>query len=496
MALNAQCQPPLATKEVQGIVASARQQTTASANSLVYASGRTDNANAARLVTKFGEVIKWVGPWEKWLIWWDGKRWKTDDSLRIQGMAKEVADDLWAEAAAAAKAGNLDKFTVAEIFAWAYQSNNVGRIRAMIALARSDVPVSVDQLDRDPWLLNITNGTLDLQTGELREHRREDFITKLAPVAFDQAASCPAWQAFLDVIFARDALLIDYMRRLVGYSLTGRTVEHMLPFLHGTGANGKSTFCETILTLLGPDYAMKAPRELLMAKQGERHPTELADLHGKRFVACVETEEGRRLAETAVKELTGGDTIKARRMREDFWSFAATHKLWLAGNHKPAILGTDHGIWRRIKLIPFEVVIPEDRQDKHLKDKLAGELPGILNWALAGCLEWQRGGMQEPPIVSNATQSYQAESDEVGQFIVDRCEIGKDFDASAADLWEAFQRDAPDSKLTQTAFADRLRHHGCSNRDPATGKVYRPRGIRSWKGLRLRTVVPLSGCRV
>jgi putative DNA primase/helicase len=364
-------------------------------------------------------------------------------------------------------------------------SNSRAGVRNMVAMAKSDLAIGPEELDTDPWLFNVTNGTLDLQTGELREHRREDFVTKLAPVTFEPAATCPMWDEFLRTIFARNEELIGYMGRLVGYCLTGVPEEHILPFLYGDGANGKTTFCETILKLMGPDYGMKAAPDLLMAKRSESHPTERADLFGKRFVACIETEEGRRMAEALVKELTGGDRVRARRMREDFWEFTPTHHVWLASNHKPAVVGTDHGIWRRIKLIPFEVRIPKEEQDKKLPAKLAEELPGILNWALAGCLDWQRDGMQEPAIVGAATEDYAAEMDEVGQFIDACCELGP-FITSAGELYEKCV-EFTGSDMSQRAFGDRLRQKGFDNHDPRTGKEYRTRkGWRGWKGLKLR----------
>jgi putative DNA primase/helicase len=372
------------------------------------------------------------------------------------------------------------------MYGHAKYTNSKNGIRNMVAMAKSDLAIGQEELDTDPWLLNVENGTINLQTGELREHRREDFITKLAPVAFDLAAKCHLWERFLHTIFAANEELIAYMQRLVGYCLTGVTEEHILPFLYGIGANGKSTFCETFLKLMGPDYGMKAAPDLLLAKRGETHPTERADLFGKRFVTCIETEEGRRMAEALVKELTGGDRVRARRMREDFWEFAPTHHVWLASNHKPAISGTDHGIWRRIKLIPFDVVIPDAQQDKKLPAKLAEELPGILNWAIAGCLDWQKGGMREPAIVQVKTSEYSAEMDEVGQFIEEYCELGDEFRAPAGELYKAFQEAMPDSRINQHAFGARLRQKGFLNHDPETGKEYRTKdGKRGWKGLRL-----------
>ncbi len=439
--------------------------------------GMTDAANAARLVSKFRDVIRWVGPWDKWLMW-DGKRWKVDQELRIQSFAKETAADLWREIANAS-ANKVDSDLVKKMIPFAKYTNDARGIGAMVSLARSepDIPIGVEELDTDPWLLNLENGTLDLRTGELGEHRQEDFITKLAPVRFDNDADCPLWRGVLEKIFNVDQELIGYLQRLVGYCITGESREHVLPFLYGSGANGKSTFCETVLKMVGSDYGMKAAPDLLMAKRGESHPTDRADLFGKRIVACIETEEGRKMNEALTKELTGGDRVRARRMRENFWEFKPTHHVWLAGNHKPTITGTDHGIWRRVKLIPFDVVIPESDQDKELPSKLALELPGILNWALAGCLDWQRNGMKEPEIVQVRTTEYSTEMDDVAQFLSDACQFGPGYIAPATELFQAFKRETG-SEISQNAFGRKLRGRGLESKRTNTG-------VMGWKGLRL-----------
>ena len=446
--------------------------------------GRTDAANAVRLISRFGSIVHWVGPWDKWVTW-DGKRWRLDGVLQIECYAKQVANQLWKELTAKMKEG-VTEAVVKVMYAFAKHSNNVAGVRAMVALARSEagVPIEQSRLDSDLWLLNLENGTLDLRTGELREPRQADYITKLAPVTFNACADCPRWRKFLQTIFNGNEELIGYAQRLVGYNLTGVTEEHILPFMYGSGANGKTTFVEAVRKLLGSDYAMKAAPDLLMAKRGESHPTDRADLFGKRFVACAETEDGRRLAEALVKELTGGDRVRARRMREDFWEFSPTRHVWLAGNYKPRIIGTDLGIWRRIKLIPFEVTIPDDEQDKKLPAKLAAEMSGILNWAIEGCRDWQHNGMQEPAMVKAATKEYSDEMDDVGQFIGEGCELGPEFMAPATELYLAYQEAMPNSRMSQQSFGTSLARRGYEKGRITSGVNKAKHG---WKGLRLRS---------
>jgi putative DNA primase/helicase len=424
---------------------------------IMTADGRTETSNARRLVEKFGNDLRWCDAWEKWLVW-DGRRWAIDGERRLDANAKEIASELWQACVDAAPTS--DKDTIRNMLAFARASNSANGVRNMIALARSEkgIPISPSELDQDPWLLNVANGTVDLRSSDqspyrLRPHDRNDFVTKLCAVNFDATATYPTWLAFLDRIMAGDQDLVDYIQRLVGYCLTGCTTEHILPFLYGTGANGKSTLLGVLLDLLGEDYAIKAPADLLLAKKGA-HPTELTDLYGRRFVACIEAEDGRRMAESLVKELTGGDKIRARRMREDFWEFHATHKVWLSANHKPIIRGQDYGMWRRVKLIPFNVSIPDDRQDKELPAKLRGELPGILNWALAGCDQWQHQGLGEPDEVKSATSGYKAEMDIMGRFIDECCVVDDACQAGATDLYDAYKKWG--GTESQTRFGDEL----------------------------------------
>jgi len=453
--------------------------------------GTTDAMNARRFAVQFGAEVRYCEPWGKWLTWWNNCCWKTDDCRAVDALAKQIGSDLFCEyeklAPQFAPETPEGKAALKMMSSWARASNGDHGLRSMLALARSEsgIPVVPSQLDQDPWLFNVQNGTIDLRTGKLRPHDRSDCITKLAPVEFQEGGDCKLWCEFLAVVLP-DVDLRGFVRRLVGYCLTGSTQEHVLPFLHGVGANGKSTFLNTVLALLGVDYAIKAPTDLLLAKKNEGHPTALADLFGKRFVACIEAEDGRRLAESLVKELTGGDRIRARRMREDFWEFQATHKIWLAANHKPQVRGTDHGIWRRIKLVPFTVIIPEDRQDKTLPVKLLGELPGILNWALIGCAEWQRDGLGEPPMVKAATAEYRNEMDVLGDFIAERCLVGAGCEVGASELFEAYKtwcEAAGEKAISQRRFGLQLAERGYQSDRFTAGP---DKGRKCWRGVGLR----------
>lgn len=376
----------------------------------------TDYGNAERLVTLHGSDIRYCHLWNKFLVW-DGTRWRLDDTAEVIRRAKLTIRGLYGEAQQIA-----DEHERAALAKHAIRSEATAKIEAMIRSATSEngIPILPDELDVDPWVLNVHNGTLDLRTGELRPHRREDRITKLAPTTYDAAASCPTWDTYLRRVFGENAALIAFMRRLTGYSLTGQTVERILATLHGGGANGKTTYLEVIGSLLG-DYAMRAPATTLLAKRDTGIPNDIARLKGARFVWTSETEEGRRLAEALLKEVTGGDTLTARFMRGEWFDFRPEFKVWLATNHKPVIKGTDSAVWDRIRLVPFNVRIPEGERDKHLAAKLRAELPGILAWAVRGCLEWQRDGLGTPEEVRQATDSYRTEMDILGQFLAECC---------------------------------------------------------------------------
>jgi putative DNA primase/helicase len=328
---------------------------------------------------------------------------------------------------------------------------------------------------------------VELQTGCKREHRQEDLLTRAVTVDFDERARCPRWERFLAEVLP-DASTVAFFQRAIGYSLTGLVSEHCLFFLHGVGANGKSTAMGVLLEMLGP-FATQAPSEILLARRGEAHPTELTQLYGRRLVACQEIDESRRWAEAQVKHMTGGDRIVARRMREDFWEFEPTHKLWIAANHKPVVRGTDEGIWRRLRLIPFERVIPVADRDPHLGEALRAELPGILAWSVAGCLAWQREGLAAPSAVTDATAAYRADSDRIGPFIDEFCFLDPAGRVSRADLYAGYQewagRDGDANPLGSREFAARVRERGITETRVRAGTG----PVRGWAGIKLRSHV-------
>lgn len=462
----------------------------------------TDLGNTYRLIRQYGGDLRHVTGWG-WLAW-DGARWQRDDkpayvmskavALGLYGDAQDLLGqarkhletaqraaelgDGKAEAIAQDRAKDLQG-RAAALASWAKASQSRGKIEAAVKLAESEPSVSAtsEDFDADPWLLNCANGTIDLRTGELRPHTRGDLLTRLAPVPYDPTAICPTWDAFLTHIMGGNADMLGFLQRAVGYSLTGSVQEQCLFFPYGGGANGKSTFLKAILSMLGRDYAKQAAPELLTVGQ-DRHPTELADLAGVRFVASIEVAEGKRLAEALVKQLTGGDPVKARLMRQDFFQFDPAFKIWLAANHKPVVKGTDFAIWRRIRLIPFTVTIPEAEQDKRLGDKLHAELAGILAWAVRGCLAWQRDGLGVPATVTAATEAYRAESDELAGFLEERIDLEERGQEQAGPLYRAYHDWAEANGLkdkdilTNVKFGRQLTERGFDKyKDPST-KTY------------------------
>lgn len=376
----------------------------------------TDLGNSERFTRSFAEHVRYSHATGVWFTW-DGRRWKEDDRGLPTRLAGTMARQIAAEAGTIDNDGDREK-----AIEWARKCESRGRIESTVALARSQegCAIGLDELDRDPWRFNALNGTIDLRTGQLGPHRRDDLITRLAPVNYDPDAACPRFDAFLNRAFAGDEELIGYVLRLLGMALTGDITEQVLPIFHGAGANGKSVLVDTVAGIMG-DYAGDAPPYLLVESRRDEHPTEIADLRGRRLVVASETEDNASLKMQLVKKLTGDAKLKGRKMRQDYFSFDRTHKTLLVTNHPPRVRERSEAVWRRLRLIPFHVVIPEHERDPRLLEKLRAEWPGVLARLVRGCLEWQRDGLGCPDAVRLATTDYRTDEDSVGRWLEACC---------------------------------------------------------------------------
>jgi putative DNA primase/helicase len=362
------------------------------------------------------------------------------------------------------------------------QSESARRRKALIEVATwiPELNISADDLDKDPWLLNVKNGTIDLRTGEIREHRQGDLITRIANVEYTPGADCPQWKKFVCEIMGYKSDLINFVQTAAGWALSGDISEQTMFILFGTGANGKSTFLNTIMYLLG-DYAIATPTETFMKKTGEQASNDIARMRGTRFVTTTEAEQGRRMSETLIKKITGNDQMTARFLYGEFFNFTPTFKIFMATNHKPVIKGTDHGIWRRIKLIPFTVRIEEENQDKHLEEKLREEASGILNWLLEGTARWRREGLKAPKAVLMATDEYRGEMDVIGNFLKERCIQQKDVSIRIRELYKAYSDwcdEYHEHAVNERFFSLQIKELGF--------KQARTAEARYWSGLALR----------
>jgi putative DNA primase/helicase len=437
---------------------------------------KSDLGNAQRLAALHGENLRYCHELGKWLIW-NSQMWSPDKSGQIVRFAKGTVRNIYSEAAQLPE-GN------ATLAKHALQSEAAKRIEWLVELAKSEpaIPASIEMLDANPWLLNCLNGAIDLRSGKLLPHDRHNLCTKQVPVEFTPEAECPMWKVFLNRIMAENKQLISFLQRAVGYSLTGMTTEQVLFILYGTGANGKSTFVESVRSLLG-DYGQQSEFEtFLVRKNGGGPRNDIARLKGARFVSAAEGEQDCRLSESVIKQVTGGDKIAARFLYQEHFEFTPEFKLFLASNHKPRIVGTNEAIWRRIRLIPFTVTIPRRERDPQLLDKLRRELPGILAWAVRGCLTWQKKGLGEPNEVAEATSEYRQEEDFLATFLADKCITDPKGVAHAGMLFEVYEqccKDNGEQPETQKVFGSELHSRGCTS-----GKK---KGKRAWFGVRLRT---------
>ncbi|MFG3613120.1 phage/plasmid primase, P4 family [Rummeliibacillus stabekisii] len=385
----------------------------------------TELGNAERIAYEYGHVIKYVSDMG-WLIW-DGKRWKIDNKKEIERITAKVLRSLY-----------KSEDEMENKWARMCERRNIrmNSIKDLMPL----VPGEREDFDKHKYLFNVDNGILNLKTGKLQPHNRELGLTKIANISFDEKATCPEWLSFLDSIFQGDKELIEYMQRLIGYSLTGEISEQIMVFLIGGGSNGKSTFINTIKDLMG-EYGKQAKSDTFIKKKETGANNDIARLVGSRFVSAIESEDGEQLSEAFVKQITGGEPVLARFLRQEYFEFIPEFKVFFTTNHKPVIKGVDEGIWRRVKLVPFNLQLPKEKRDLKLPEKLSLEMPGILNWALEGCMKWQKMGLTEPEVVKKATGDYKEDMDILGPFLYECCfaPMIDEVKIEAKELFEVYQ---------------------------------------------------------
>ena len=450
----------------------------------------TEYGNTLRLLDRHRECVRFVPEVSAWLVWRDGWTWDPDGA-DVRTAAAALPQAIYAE-------GIGHKVNDAEHFArWARQSQAMRTVQAVVHMLsdQRSVRLPMTQVDADPMLVgcNDARSVIDLRTGKSRPAAPGDFITKsLSVPELGDAKKATRWLAFLEQIFDGDVELIDWIHRWMGYVLTGSTSEQLLVFCYGLGANGKSVLGEMLRWLIG-DYARAIPVEMLCEsrRQAGGATPDLADLVGARLALTTETEDGAALAESLIKSLTAGDTISARPLYGKPFNFRPQFKLILLGNHRPVVRGTDNGIWRRIRLVPFSRSFGPSERDPQLLDKLKGEAPHILAWMVDGCLEWQRRGLADTPrVIAAETANYQIEQDVIGQWLSEETTRDPMGEVSSGDLYSSYRAWAIESGLkpaSKVSLGRRMGERGYRSR--------RSNGHTKWFGLRLkpRDNTPFSG---
>lgn len=442
----------------------------------------TELANADRLVNLYGDHIRYCYTWKKWMVW-TGTHWQEDKNGEINRMAEKTVRSILIEAAREERHDLIEQKAK-----WFFSSASARSIRGMLESAQSKRALTAEDLDTHPFLLNVRNGTIDLETGGLMEHSPEHYLTRCLPIEFNHEAECPRWREFLASIMGGSEALVSYLQRAVGYSLTGNVREQVMFIMHGTGANGKSTFLNTIQHLLG-EYALQMDSDTITSRQQTKIANDIARLRGARFVATSETGEGRRLDENKVKQMTGDDVLVGEFKFQEQFEFRPTHKIWLATNHLPKVRGTDHAIWRRLPLIPFGQTFwdPEKGEtgdetlkvNKKLGEVLKKELPGILAWAVAGCLYWKKQGLGWPEEVRAATNAYRSDQDTLQMFIDEKCFTQDGAFVKMSDLYQSFldwAKDSGERPISKKELGTRLEDRGFKP-EKGNGNVAIRRGI-------------------
>jgi putative DNA primase/helicase len=441
----------------------------------------TDMGNSERLYDKYGDIFRWVTERQLFLIW-NERAWvyDTPDHTRMIQLAKDTVRAIIQE-----PDGPGDKAFENKL-KWALASESKKRLIDMVSLVKSEgnTTISINDLDKDPYLFNCRNATIDLHTGGTRLHSKHDLITIVAPVDYDASAQCPLWVAFMDQIQSNNKPMIKYLQKLSGYCMTGDTKTDIIPFCHGIGGNGKTTYWEVIRRIMGT-YAYEVDPDVFLVNtqkfkdSGQRE--ELANLYGKRLVTATEIQVGRQLTINLLKAISGGESIHGDRKYERGITYKPTFKVILSGNNEPVIRDTTNGAWRRLKKIPFTVTIPNPIDG--YEDTFNNELSGILNWLVAGCLLWQKEGLKDPDEVIQATAEYRKDQDLISQFLDESCTRVSEAVITKKDFKAAYLKWCIDSSIKpmdDKELKQRLEVFGIKG-DRSTG------GLRIWKGVRLLT---------
>lgn len=472
-----ECSPPLEDDEVKQIANSVGRYPPDDTMKL----NLTDMGNAERLIRQYGDILRYSYERKKWLVW-TGKLWQWDDGAKVTHLAKLTVRNIYAEAT-----NEPDEKRRKEIADHAKRSESDHKLTAMITLAESElgIPILIDELDSNPWLLNVNNGTINLTPGELQRHDPKDFISRIIPLDYDPKAKSLVWQEFLGKIFQDKNDLISYIQRALGYSITGVQSEQAFFFCHGGGWNGKSTLLGAVTDVLGPYAAEKDPIVFMVTKNQSSGPNEsVASLYRINLVCSTEIEDGQRLSVTLIKRMTGGERLRCERKYEHGFDFLPQYKLWLSGNHEPTITDTTNSIWKRLKKIPFTVTISEQDRVKDFRGILSREHgQAILAWLVQGCLDWQKYGLGEPPDVIQATQQYRESQDILIDFLTETCTFQSSTTIIVADLYKAYKEWCDNNSayaIGKNTFSARLRERGLSTTRGSGNKPI-------WRGIRLMT---------
>lgn len=434
----------------------------------------TEMGNAERLVHRNGKNLRYCIEFEEWMLW-NGNTWIEDKKKQIERIAIKTFREMYIEAT---QEEDMEKR--AQKVKWAQSTEKSSVFLNSISRAEAMLPLSQDELNRDGFKLNCQNGVVDLQTGKLIPHDRQYYMTKNTHIDFNPNAECPTWLHFLESIMKDEQGnvkqdLIDFLQKSMGYTLTGDTNEQVAFFLWGTGRNGKSTFINIVKEILG-DYGKQTNSDTFTSKMNDTGiNNDIARLHGARFVSAVESEDGQKLSEALIKQLTGGEPITARFLRKEFFEFVPEFKIFFTTNHKPIVKGDDEGIWRRIRLIPFTHTIPKENVDKHLPEKLRNELPGILRWAVEGCMKWQQEGLGEPEEVKAATDEYKEEMDLLSNFLDECCVVMPEAKVQVNDIHKTYMKWAEENgeyPMKQRAFSSRMQMRGFTKKKSTGNRTF------------------------